>query len=277
MTIGLLHPGNMGAAVGARLVKAGHTVLWCPQDRSVATQDRADAAGLTPADDLGSLLDRADVVFAICPSAAAIELAESVSEYRYTGCYVDANAVSPGQMQHIAGMLTETGATVVDAAISGPPPRDTPTAKFFLAGPEAARSRCGQLLVAAGLESTELGENPWLASALKMALISYLRPARMLAAIAQGLADHHAVTEALTAEARRVGANMLAERDALPGVAARAWRWVPEAAEVGISLEEAGLPSDYADVTAKLLGFFAQDKDDWDISPAAVIQRLTAE
>lgn len=278
MTIGLIHPGNMGAAVGARLVDAGNTVLWCPQNRSPATHDRAEAAGLTPTTDLGELLHRADVVFSICPSAAAIEVAETVAEHRYSGVYVDANAVSPGQMQHIAGLVTEAGAAVVDASISGPPPRTSSTsAKFFLSGPEAARVQCRDLLDGAGLETGELGENPWAASALKMALLSYRRPVRMLAAIAQGLAEHHGVTDALIDEAHRVGADELADRAALPGVAARAWRWVPEAVEAGISLEEAGLPSEYADVTAKLFKLYTQDKDRWDISPAEMIARLISE
>ena len=30
ITIGLLHPGEMGAAVGECLVGAGHRVLWVP-------------------------------------------------------------------------------------------------------------------------------------------------------------------------------------------------------------------------------------------------------
>ncbi|MGV9679152.1 NAD(P)-binding domain-containing protein [Nocardia sp. NPDC003482] len=277
MIIGLLHPGNMGSAVGARLVGAGHTVLWCRQGRSTSTRDRAANAGLTPVDELGDLLGRAEIVFAICPSAAAIDLAESVAEHRYRGIYVDANAVSPGQMQHIAGLLSETGAAVVDAAISGPPPRDAPTAKFFLAGPEAPRVRCAQLLTEAGLDADEIGENPWAASALKMALISYQRAARLLAAIAQGLADHHGVTDVLSAEARRVGADMLAQRDALPGVAARAWRWVPETSEVALSLEEAGLPTDYADITGKLMALYIPDKDNWNLPPGDVIRRLIAE
>lgn len=36
-TVGLLHPGEMGAAVGGCLVTAGHTVLWDPAGRSRAT------------------------------------------------------------------------------------------------------------------------------------------------------------------------------------------------------------------------------------------------
>ena len=45
-TIGLLHPGEMGAAVGKCLAGAGHRVLWVPEGRSAATKERAAEAGL---------------------------------------------------------------------------------------------------------------------------------------------------------------------------------------------------------------------------------------
>jgi hypothetical protein len=50
MRIGLLHPGEMGAAVGQCLAGAGHEVLWLPQERSLATAARAGAAGLSGAE-----------------------------------------------------------------------------------------------------------------------------------------------------------------------------------------------------------------------------------
>jgi 3-hydroxyisobutyrate dehydrogenase-like beta-hydroxyacid dehydrogenase len=43
-TIGLLHPGEMGAAVGRCLAGAGHRVLWVPEGRGPASAARAEAA-----------------------------------------------------------------------------------------------------------------------------------------------------------------------------------------------------------------------------------------
>jgi hypothetical protein len=37
ITIGLLHPGEMGAAVVQCLVGNGYTVLWTPEGRSAAS------------------------------------------------------------------------------------------------------------------------------------------------------------------------------------------------------------------------------------------------
>src|ERR1700749_2067112 len=66
VTIGLLHPGEMGAAVGRCLTAAGHEVLWVPEGRSEATRKRAAEAGL---DGCGwaEMAARSDVIVSICP------------------------------------------------------------------------------------------------------------------------------------------------------------------------------------------------------------------
>lgn len=50
MRVGLVHPGEMGAAIGAMLVEHGHAVLWHAEGRSEQTARRAAAAGLTEVD-----------------------------------------------------------------------------------------------------------------------------------------------------------------------------------------------------------------------------------
>ncbi len=47
--IGLLHPGEMGAAVGGCLAGLGHTVRWASAGRGAATAARARHAGLADA------------------------------------------------------------------------------------------------------------------------------------------------------------------------------------------------------------------------------------
>lgn len=273
MIIGLLHPGRMGAAIGDRLQKAGHTVLWDPKMRSEATSQRAETSGLTPAT-LEEMAARATLVISVCPSAAAIEVARSVAQQRYGGLFVDANAVSPSRMRQIGDLVTDGGVTVIDAAISGPPPTDTSSPKVFLAGPADESSLTRQIFETAGLSAEFLGENLGAASALKMALISYQRSARLLAALAHGLADHNDVTEALIREAARIGASGLSDRNALSGTAARAWRWVPELHEAASSLEECDLPTGLAAASAQLYELLAPTKDDWTITPERVIRML---
>ena len=41
-TIGILHPGAMGASLGAAATSNGHTALWVAQGRSDVTRRRAE-------------------------------------------------------------------------------------------------------------------------------------------------------------------------------------------------------------------------------------------
>src|SRR5215467_12523999 len=85
-TIGLLHPGEMGAAVGGCLVSVGHTVLWDPDGRSRATTGRALGAGLDGAG-LAAVISRSSVILSICPPHAVLDVARRVAERGYNGIY----------------------------------------------------------------------------------------------------------------------------------------------------------------------------------------------
>ncbi len=129
-TVGVLHPGAMGAAVGAALVGAGHTVLWDPAGRSAETAERARAAGLEASGDLAA---RCEVLFAICPPDAAVELARSYAAYE--GVYVDANAIAP---ETAAAVAATVSGVYVDGGIVGPPPEQPGTTRLYLSGAHAA-------------------------------------------------------------------------------------------------------------------------------------------
>ncbi len=46
--IGLLHPGAMGASIGAQLTSKNHTVLWWPEGRSERSAKRAEQSRVNP-------------------------------------------------------------------------------------------------------------------------------------------------------------------------------------------------------------------------------------
>ncbi|MGH8917070.1 MAG: NAD(P)-binding domain-containing protein, partial [Actinomycetes bacterium] len=100
MDIGVLHPGDMGAAIGRILVQAGHTVRWSAADRSPATAERAAAAGLIPVDGPLELASSSALLISVCPPHAAVDVARSVSGF--AGVYLDANAVSPDTARRVA-------------------------------------------------------------------------------------------------------------------------------------------------------------------------------
>ena len=114
--VALLHPGAMGARIGAELVRAGHEVRWLDAGRSSATRRRADAAGLTSTGDVAALLTGTRVVVSVCPPQGALDVASVVAGGGFSGTYVDANPVS-------AATLSEITATV-----QGPGPRSSTAA-----------------------------------------------------------------------------------------------------------------------------------------------------
>src|SRR3954447_10102918 len=91
--IGVLHPGEMGAALGARLRECGREVRWAGEGRSDRTHARAAAAGLGAAGAVPAIAAGTDVLLSVCPPHAARDVAREVAGY--TGVFVDANAISP--------------------------------------------------------------------------------------------------------------------------------------------------------------------------------------
>src|SRR5689334_18245762 len=134
VTIGLLHPGEMGAAVGKCLAGAGHRVLWDPEGRSAATRERAEAAGLT-GEALARIITRSDVIISVCPPHAALDVARLVAGFG--GLYLDANAVSPGTAREVAAVAEAGGASYVDGGIIGPSPLAPGNTRLYLSGPRA--------------------------------------------------------------------------------------------------------------------------------------------
>jgi 3-hydroxyisobutyrate dehydrogenase-like beta-hydroxyacid dehydrogenase len=273
VTVGVQHPGRMGSAVAAQIMTNGHTVLWCPDGRSPATHRRAQDAGLRPVP-LEQLLADSELVLSSCPPAVAEEIATMVAEVGYRGIYVETNAISPACLHRISARLTEAGATVLDGCLFGSPPGGQPPARLYLAGTPSASGQAGQLFTGSLVETVILGEYPGQASALKMAFACFQRTSRVAAALAHALADDHGVTNTLLIEAQRMPRDILANRDYLPSVAARAWRWAPEMREVANTLDARHLPSDLALATAEVLRHWADTTSDQPTDPDSVLQRL---
>src|SRR5216683_4403886 len=120
--IGLLHPGEMGAAVAACLTGRGYQVLWVPAGRGPATRARAAQAGLADAETITALAAQAGIILSVCPPHAALEVARAVAAAGFTGVYVDANAISPGTAHDVQAVVEAAGGRYVDGGIIGSPP-----------------------------------------------------------------------------------------------------------------------------------------------------------
>jgi 3-hydroxyisobutyrate dehydrogenase-like beta-hydroxyacid dehydrogenase len=246
-TIGLLHPGEMGAAVGRCLAGAGHTVLWVPEGRSAATRERAAAAGL---DGCGwaEMAARSDVIVSVCPPASALEVARQVSGFG--GLYLDANAISPATAGEVAGIVTAGGAGYVDGGIIGPPPAAPGLTRLYLSGPRAAEIRA---LFGGTDVDARVMPPPGTASAVKMAYASWTKGSSALLLAARALARAEGVESVLLEEWGISQPGLEKRWDGAEGAAsAKGWRWVGEMEEIAAAMAAAGLPEGFHQAAAEI-------------------------
>jgi len=256
-TIALLHPGEMGAAIGAGLVSRGHRVVWAAAGRGAATRRRAENGGLENVESLARAAQSADIVFSVCPPRAAMELARAVAACGFGGVYVDANAVSAQTTRAVGRVVEAAGASYVDAGIIGPPPIPGASVRLYLCGSRGAEIAAlfdGCIMQAIALEGP-VGA----ASALKLCYAAWNKGATALLAGIRALAMQESVDAALLEE-WKISLPDIPKRSEMVTVSARkAWRWIAEMEEIAASFEAAGLPAGFhlaaADIYRRLEGF----------------------
>ena len=238
MIVGLLHPGEMGSALGTALLQNGHEVVWASAGRSEETARRA-----APFRDVGTPAEVAEasaVIVSVCPPHAARNVAASVAGFE--GIYVDANAVSPATAREIAG---------VDGGIIGPPPRDGSTTRLYLSGLDA--SQVAALFEGTAVEPRVLSDEVGTASAMKVAFAAWSKGTAAMLLTIHRLAQAEGVDEPLLGEWREWHPELL-EDLARAGRAAeqKGWRWVGEMEEIADTFAAAGLPDGFHRAAAEV-------------------------
>lgn len=235
MNVGLLHPGEMGAAIGAALRTAGHEVLWASEGRSEATRERA--SDFTDAGSLAAVVAGSDVVISVVPPHAAVALVESLPPF--SGIFVDANAIAPATAARVGAAVER----FVDGGIVGGPPAP----RLYLSGAEAANVAA---LFAGSPVETELVGN---ASALKCAYAGWTKGSGALLLAVREFARAEGVWDALVEEWAR-SQPQLSERliGAERSAAAKGWRWVGEMEEIAAAFAADGLPPGFHEAAAEI-------------------------
>jgi 3-hydroxyisobutyrate dehydrogenase-like beta-hydroxyacid dehydrogenase len=239
ISVAIVAPGNMGAAIGRRLADNGVRVTTSLAGRSAASAKRAEAAGMLAVDDVA--LVRSDLVLSIVPPGDAIAFAERMAPHLASATpkpvFVDCNAISPATVARISEIIAPTGASFVDGAIIGAPPQQGSKGPvLYVSGEGAARVL---VLRAHGLDVRVVEGGIGAASALKM---SYAGITKGLTALGSAMllgATRAGVAEALYAE-------LAASQPALlpwfsrqiPGMYQKAYRWVAEMEEIAEFLRD---------------------------------------
>jgi 3-hydroxyisobutyrate dehydrogenase-like beta-hydroxyacid dehydrogenase len=245
MTVGLLHPGEMGSAVGATLAARGETVLWASAGRSAATAERAEDAGLEDVGSVEELCRRSDVIVSVCPPHAALEVAGSARGF--AGIYVDANAVSPATTRSIEELVERC----VDGGIVGPPPAEQGTTRLYLSGREA--SLVADLFVETTVDARVVSADVGAASAVKMAFAGWTKGSSALLLAIQALARAEGVEDTLLEE-WRLSLPQLEDRSVAAARSAqkKGWRWIGEMEEIAETFNSAGLPDGFHRAAAEI-------------------------
>lgn len=256
-TIAILHPGEMGAAIGTGLIARGHRVVWTSAGRGASTRRRAQNAGFEDVGTLARAAQEVDIVFSVCPPHAALELARAFAACGFGGVYVDANAISPETTRDAGRVVEAAGASYVDAGIIGPPPIPGASVRLYLCG-----SRAGEiatLFEGCIVQAIALDGPVGAASALKVCYAAWNKGATALLAGIRALAEQEGIDTALLAE-WKISLPDIPKRSEMVTVSARkAWRWIAEMKEIAASFEAAGLPAGFhlaaADIYRRLEGF----------------------
>jgi 3-hydroxyisobutyrate dehydrogenase-like beta-hydroxyacid dehydrogenase len=254
--IGLLHPGAMGASVGAAARSNQHTVLWASAGRSAGTGARARRANLQDAGTVAKLVNASELVLSVCPPHAAEEVAREVAQLGFSGIYVECNAISPDRTRAIQRIVEAAGAHYVDGGIIGGPAwtREAKT-RLYLSGPRA--EDVAACFAGSPLETPVISDRIGAASALKMGYAAFTKGTTALLTGILGLVEKEGVRADLARQwgdafteqtVRRVCANT-----------AKAWRFVGEMHEIAATFRGAGLPGGFhqaaAEVYARLEAF----------------------
>lgn len=277
-TIGLLHPGAMGSTLGHSAAAGGNRVVWTGEGRSEASKKRAADSQLEDVGSLASLVKCSDIIFSVCPPHSALEVATEIAAEKFTGIFVDCNAVSTETTQATQQVIEKQGASFVDGGIIGPPAHRAGSTRLYLSGKQAGE--IVPLLSKGLLPGISISDKPGDASVLKMAYASYTKGHSALLLLSRALASSAGIEQHLLDEWSLSQPNLEARCDSEGAVAAsKAWRFNGEMREIASTMQSAGLPPQFHEGAAEIydrLVEFKPDTGDASSAPAKIEDIITS-
>lgn len=246
LTIAVVAPGDMGHAIGKRLIKGGLRVITDLTGRSQRSHDLAASAGMDEVAGNDALLSEAAVILSIMPPSAAVGFAEGLAitarqnPHLPRPLVVDLNAIAPATATTIADILAVADLPFIDGGIVGGPPKaDDAGPRVYISGTDLAQL---DSLHDAGLDMRPISGGIGAASGLKMCYasmtkgITALQIEALVAARALGCDTDLQAEMAFSQEA------LLSRADAwLPASCPKAYRWIGEMEEIAATFQSVGL------------------------------------
>ena len=242
LVIGVLHPGEMGAALAAALRGRGHDVLWASAGRSPETARRAEIAGLLDAGSVAAMAEECDLIVSVCPPhAAAATAGRSPATRASTSTPTPSRPRARGRSASSSPPAARHSST---AASSARRPYEPGTTRLYLSGAEAGAVAAA--FAGSPLQPEVVSARPGDASAVKMAYAAWTKGSAALLLAARALARAEGVEDDLV---REWGRSLPELPDACARAArsatAKGWRWVGEMDEIAATHAAAGLPDGF--------------------------------
>jgi 3-hydroxyisobutyrate dehydrogenase-like beta-hydroxyacid dehydrogenase len=176
-SVGVLSPGEMGAAVATVLRTHGLRVVTCLEGRSARTRQRSEIARLEVVSTLAQLVRTVEAVLSIVPtmSAPAVgeEIAQAITQTSKPIAFIEANAISPMTSTAIEQTILRAGGRYIDGCIIGGARDVGRSTVFYLSGPDAEVTAAA--LRAGGVQAEVLGGRAGQASAFKMGYAGFTK------------------------------------------------------------------------------------------------------
>jgi 3-hydroxyisobutyrate dehydrogenase-like beta-hydroxyacid dehydrogenase len=241
-TVGIMSPGDMGAAVGQALAKHGLTVIAALDERSARTRALAAEAGIADVGTLENLVRKADLVMSILDPDAAIVAAQRVAEAMKSASakplYADCNSIALQSARKIGGIMTAVGAPCAEASIIGAPPRVPNRTRIYTSGPHAQDfAQLSQF----GLDVRVLGPEEGKAKAIKICYATLNKGTQALFTESFVSAKRLGVFDVLMTELETSQKGLLKfAQDGLQQMPPKAHRWVGEMNELAATYQGIG-------------------------------------
>jgi 3-hydroxyisobutyrate dehydrogenase-like beta-hydroxyacid dehydrogenase len=242
-TVGILSPGEMGAAIGTVLTRGGLDVVTSLAGRSALTRLRASEAGIRDVGSVDEVVGSVDMLLSVLVPAEARSLAETVaSSLQRTGArplFVECNAIAPQTVLAIAEIVGKAVGGFIDAGIIGNPPRRAgDTTRFHCSGPDTAAF---EALSRYGLQVRRVGPQVGQASGLKMVYAASTKGTTALWTELLVAARALGLEEALHAEFGPDHPIASRQMAGIPTMPRRARRWAGEMEEIAATFAHVGL------------------------------------
>ncbi len=177
--LGFVGLGLMGSRIAKKFLDAGHTVTGYNRTRAKA-QALLDA-GMVWADSPRAAAEHSEIIFSMVSNTHALqEIAEGahgvLAGLSPRKVYVDMSTVSPRYIRHLAARVSEKGAQMLEAPVSGSIPAiQTGTLVPFVGGDAAALERVRPILEILAQKIVHVGDAGE-GMAMKVAINANLAP-----------------------------------------------------------------------------------------------------